>query len=208
MIIPALICGAVFTSCGSDKVQALEKDEGVYLKSDNSLVIKYNVENGTSDIASVKVIMGYQSPDSEWHYLEFSAKYENGSFELNLPATIPDEYLSPSSNVLLYEDDILLSDIHAKNTFAMILAHNSTESNIGGFRFSSGKWNMGFMYADRSYTEKGFSKGGLGYDCSYKKGWNIVYWYWNETNSKKTTQKPKNEKFKCNLSYNSFGYGG
>ena len=38
MIVPALICGAVFTSCVADKAQALE-DEGVYLTSDNSLEI-------------------------------------------------------------------------------------------------------------------------------------------------------------------------
>ena len=176
------------------------------LNSDNPLVIKaYNVENGSNDIDLVKVTMGYQSSDFEQHYLEFSAKFENGGFELNLPATIPDEYLSLSSNILLYEDDILLSDIHAKNTLVTIAAHNSDEANIGGFGISSGKWNMGFMYADRNYTEKGVSKGGLEYDCSYKKGWNIVYWYWDGTNSKKTTQKPENEKFKCYFLYNSFG---
>ena len=175
--------------------------------SDKSLVIKaYDVENGSNDIDSARVTMGYQSSDFENHYLEFSAKFENGGFELNFPATIPDEYLSSSSNILLYEDGIFLSDTHARNTPIMIVAHNSSGANIGGFGFSSDKWNMGLMYADRSYTEKGFSKGGLEYDCSYKKGWNIVYWYWNETNSKKTTQKPKNKNFKCSFSYNSLGY--
>ena len=172
--------------------------------NDSPLVVKaYNVENGSNDITSAKVIMGYQSSDFEWHYLEHSAKFENGGFELNIPATIPDEYLSPSSNILLHEDDILLSNIQAKNTSVIIVAHNSNESIIGGFSFRSNKWNMGFIYADRNYTENGFSKGGLEYDCSYKKGWNIVYWYWDGTNSKKTTQKPKNENFKCFFSYNS-----
>jgi len=197
-----------FAACNKDEVNS-NSDSYVIIEENtagnNALVIKaYNVENGNNDISSAKVTIGYQSSDKEWHYLEFSAKFENGGFELHLPATIPDEYLSPSSNVLLYEDGIVLSDIHAKNTMAMIHAHNSL-GNIGGFSFSSGKWNMGFMYADRSYTEKGFSKGGLEYDCSYKKGWNIVYWYWNGTNSKKTTQKPKTEKFKCYFSYNTLG---
>ena len=174
--------------------------------NDTPLVIKVdNVENGSDDIASVRVTMGYQSPDLEWHYLEFSAKFEDGGFELNLPATIPDEYLSPSSNILSYEDNITLSDIHAKNTLAMITAHNGDDANIGGFGFSSGKWNMGFTYADRSYTEKGFSNGGLEYDCSYKKGWNIVYYHWDNKNSKITTEKPKNEKFKCRFSDYSLG---
>ena len=199
-----------FTYCNKDDISSksyviIEENSASNNSIDNTLVVKaYNVENGCNDIASAKVTMGYQSLDKEWHYLEFSAKFENDGFELIFPTIISDEYLSPSSNVLLYEDNIHLSDIHAKNTLAMIHAHNSL-GNIGGFSFSSGKWNMGFMYVDRSYTEKGFSKGGLEYECSYKKGWNIVYWYWNGTNSKKTTQKPQNENFKCHFSYNTFG---
>jgi len=160
------------------------------------------VQNGNSEIASAKIILQTFKPTHDGDMIVYTATYKNGGFELNIPATIPEGYLSPASNILIFEDNILLSDTQAKTTSFSIGAHNSTETNIGGFSFSSGKWNLGFVYADRSFTEKGISKGGLEYDCSYKKGWNIVYWYWSEKNSIKTTQSPKNEKFICSFSPN------
>jgi hypothetical protein len=81
----------------------------------------------------------------------------------------------------------------------MLLAFNNTEANIGSFRRD--KWGINFIYADRSFTEKGISLYGVEFDCSYKKGWNIVYvsraGKISDAGSIQTTQKPLNEIFKC-----------
>jgi len=202
----------VFTACSKDDI---DSDNDVVIweyatsidPSGKAMVIKTsNIDNGNNDISSAKVTLGYQSLDGEWHYLEYSAEYENGGFELHLPITIPDEFLSPSSNVLLYEDNIHLSDINAKNIYANIIAYNSDGDNIGSFSFSSDKWQMAILYADRNYTEKGITNSGFEYNCSYQRGWNVVYYYWDVTNSKITTQRPKNEKFKCYFSVNMAEY--
>ena len=65
---------------------------------------------------------------------------------------------------------------------------------VGFFPLSSDgyEWSAEFVYADRDFTEKGKNVYGLQMDCSYKKGWNIVY----RQDKKITTQKPLNEIFR------------
>ena len=83
--------------------------------------------------------------------------------------------------------------------FFGVKAHNSANIFIGELSIRSGNWSIGFTYADRNFTEIGVSKYGNEIDCSYKKGWNIVYYFWDSEKQKSITQtqKPLNENFKC-----------
>ena len=153
------------------------------LITENPLILKVtNLEN-QGDIAFAKFYVTYYS-NGEWPFLEFSTEFKDNGFELIFPETIPDEYLQSASNGLL--------SVH-------IDAHNSDNANIGGFGFRSDNWAIEFKYADRDFIEKGTNYG-VEFDCSYKKGWNLVYWS-SDCGKKRTTQKP-NENFKCYFSYN------
>jgi len=171
--------------------------------SESPFVIKVNnVENGTNNIVLVKSSgIAYCSTDNEWHYLEFSTEYKNGGFVLNFPVTIPDEYLQFAYERVIMDGGVIVSDTQAKITPVMLLALNSNEAFMGRFSFKSDNWSIGFIYADRSFTEKGISKYAVEFDCSYKKGWNIVYTSKDgeiaDAGSTCTTQKPINEYFKC-----------
>ena len=169
--------------------------------SDNLLLIKaYNVEGGSSkDIAFAKVVIVsfIQSPNGEYNWFEYSTKYENAGFKLTFPKTISDEYLQRLSETVL--EGVQISDTQAKIRSAYVEAHNNAEANIGVFSFRSDNCGIGFLYADRNFTMKGVSGfSGSEFDCSFKKGWNIVYFLYG--GKKQTTQKPKNEIFKCYFS--------
>jgi hypothetical protein len=203
-----------FTACDSNDFDSTNDGNLVIIEdptSDNPFVIKANdVENGISGIASIKSVgITYCPPENECQYLDFSTEYKNGGFELNLPATIPDEFLQSFSEKILMENNIHVSDTQAKITSFSLLAHNSAEAWIGSIDFRSDNWHMQFIYADRSFTEKGVTLYGVEIDCSYKKGWNIVYVSRNfeiaDAGSKQTTQKPLSENFKCYFSH-GFGY--
>ena len=202
----AAVMMVFFTACDNNDLVQISDDSLVVIEdpaSDSPFVIKVNhVENGTSSIASVKSSgISYCSADNEWHYLEFSAEYKNDGFNLNFPATIPDEYLQSAYERTHMDGGILVSDTHAKITSVMLLALNGNDVFMGGFSFRSDKWSIGFIYADRSFTEKGISKYAVKFDCSYKKGWNVVYMSRDgeiaDAGSTWTTQKPLNENFKC-----------
>ena len=172
--------------------------------SDNSLVIKaYNVEGGNNkDIAFAKVVIVsfVQSPNGKYNWFEYSTEYENAGFILTFPETFSDEYLQYWSEAVL--EGVQISDNQAKIRSAYVEAHNKAEENIGGFSFRSDNCGIGFLYADRSFTMKGVSNfSGSEFDCSFKKGWNIVYYL--NGGKKQITQKPKNEIFKCYFSYNA-----
>ena len=80
-----------------------------------------NLENDKGDIAFAQFYVTYYS-NGEWPYLEFSAEFRNGGFELIFPATIPDEFFEYASIGLL--------TVHTD-------VHNSDNANIGGFSFRS-----------------------------------------------------------------------
>jgi len=192
------VMAVFFTACG--KKDLISYDESYMLIEENPFVVKVaNVENGSEHIAFATFYVTYHS-NGEWPYLKFYAKYENGGFELIFPATIPDEYLQPASNRF---EDVPLSDTQAKIVSVQIDAHNSADATIGDFSFRSDNWAIEFKYADRDFTVKGVSKYGVEFDCSYEKGWNVIY---HSLDGKKiTTQKPLNENFKSYFSYLTLG---
>jgi len=211
IIIPALICGLVFTSCESDVFNEVESGKNI---------IFYEVENlKGEDIATVQAKVSYSRMRSEnqwqwetYYYKEYEianfAKFENGFLFLNLSSTIPDEYLYPNYEKVWpthgynFSEGVIVSDINARtNQIVLLTALNSAGEVVGDFFFGNGGNYWGYyVYADRDFIEKGISESGgtsnlmFGgeFDCAYQKGWNICY----NLNKKRTTQKPLDEDFK------------
>ena len=207
-IIPALIIGVILISCNSDVL-----DETV------STAFFYKVENVKGeDIATVQAKVSYFRLRTEnqvqwetYYYKEYViadfAKYKNGTLELNLSATIPDEYLFsnsekvwPTHGYSFSEGVVVVSDIDAKTNHIVFLeAFNSAGKRVGEFYFGNhNNFGAEYIYADRGFTENGISEGNWQrvtseFDCSYEKGWNIRY----RSGSKYTTKKPTNEDLKC-----------
>jgi hypothetical protein len=194
----AVVMTMFFTAC--DKNDPISDNESYVLINENPLLIKaYNVENTRSDIASVKMTITYYSSDEEWISLTSTAEYKNDGFELIFPAIIPNEGLFLESKI---SNKIILSDIEAKTYLlgSTIDAVNRLDEAFGGFNFSCDDWSIIFIYADRDFTAKGTTDYGVEYDCSYKKGWNILYVRWlGGTSYKRTTQKPSNNNIKCHF---------
>ena len=82
--------------------------------------------------------------------------------------------------------------MHASTDHYGIVTKNY--SSLGKFELVSDKWIVDYIYSDRSFTAEGISEYGLEFDCSFNKGWNIMYR--RKDFSKITTKEPLNEKFK------------
>jgi len=148
-----------------------------------------DIEVGSSDIATVKAII-YTYPDGI-EYEVASTEFENGGFKLNLPAFVPKEYTWFISEGLA--KGIIVSDTQAKTgLISAIEAYNSAGEFVGLFVLKNDEWFVGYWYTDRNFTQKGTAEYGVKFDCSLKKGWNVVYSH----NEKTTTKKPANELFK------------
>jgi len=135
-----------------------------------------------------------------------SIKYENNELKLNelsFPETIPNNYLEQ----VVERIGIVISDTQAKTGLVGVGAYNSVGECIGYFgKMSSDgynnlqlRWYAQFIYSDRSFTKKGKTTEmgnrdfGALFDCSFEKGWNIMYFSLSEI--KYTTQKPAGKDF-------------
>ena len=161
-----------------------------------------SVENSISTIATVKAkISGFKYlPNGEYYWVDnevASAKYENDGFELKFPATLPDDFLFPISEEMKSLEGITVSDIQANTGGVSIDAYDSNGKSIGSFELKLNGCHAFYMYADRSFTEKGNpeDENRLEFDCTYKKGWNIRY-YSPLEGGRITTQNPLDEDFK------------
>ena len=135
-----------------------------------------------------------------------SVKYENSELELNessFPATIPDDYLER----IVERTGIIISDTQAKTGLVRVSAYNSNGECIGHFSKMNLDeydnlqlhWYAEYIYSDRSFTKKGKTTEmgnpdfGALFDCSFEKGWNIMYF--SLTERRYTTQKPTDKDF-------------
>jgi hypothetical protein len=161
--------------------------------------------------AAVKAIIKTykQNFDGKSYWLEYelvSVKYENSDFklnELNFPETVPDEYLETVQTVSNYlfpiPENEGISDNQSKIGLVNIYANNSAGNFNGGFYLLSDQSFAEYIYADRSFIMKGSDKYGNVIDCSFEKGWNVMYSYNYNSQGKYTTyttQKPLNEDFR------------
>jgi hypothetical protein len=170
------------------------------------------VENVTSDIKGVFAQLLYNRWNEYYNcwyfaglqYLYNEGTYKNGGFEIRFPDSFPDEFLGPfyPEYTLSSDGEVILSNIGAKT--GVIYLHASTDhygvvtknfSPLGKFELVGNDWIVDYMYSDRSFTAKGISGDGTEFDCSFNKGWNILY-SGKYFSSKITTKKPLNENFK------------
>ena len=137
------------------------------------------------DIATVKAkIQFIQNPDDEcpWALYELaSVKYDNDFKldELIFPETLPDNYLLSFSE----KEKNTVSDGQAQTATVSIYAYNSAGKGLGFINIVVG--NESCEYGTNNINE---------FDCSYEKGWNIVYTKYDRI-IKHITQKPLDEDF-------------
>jgi len=191
MMIPAMICGVMLTSC--DKQEGEQVVENVFweILDDGGLVLKAsNVETNNNNVATVNFVEGD---------IVASADFINGGFELILPSTLPDEHLS-----WRYAEGCIGIQVRDYFWFRDIYAHNRAGKYGGSFMLwlVDEKNEMfglvSFVYAKNSFSIIDSCISTTISDLHYIKGWNIQYYYSYPTSNsntyKSTTQRPENVK--------------
>ena len=182
-----LVASIMSVSCKKDK------DDG------GSFVVEAkNVIGNDYDIATAAGLVEGEDDEDEIA----SAPYKNNGFKMELPATVANKYLWMMND----EGDLdgIISDNNAKITTLYLVAMDSDKDEIGEFYLEdeSDDYYAGaiYMYADRDFTIKGTIEEyyeedddyyNVKLDCTFKKGWNVLYYVedngWDESY---TTKKP------------------
>jgi len=152
--------------------------------NNNSIEVEAkNVIDGNGYIVKVKA---YVLNSDE--YLLTSTDYVNNGFKMTLPE-VPSECLISAT---LMFPKILVRDKNAKVLDVDFFAYDNEDWNVGDFYLEDPitDYEACYYYADRNFTVKGNAKGRK-YDCTFKKGWNIVY----ERDVISTTKKPSGANF-------------
>jgi hypothetical protein len=190
-----LIVMAAFASCDKDK-----NDSGGGSSSDNPfLVTVKNVIGNDNDIATVAGLVDYEFKE-HWveHYEVASTLYKNNGFEMKLPETVADEYLWDADEWFGEDVDKIISDNNARVTYLWIYAMDNDEDKLGEFwqRDESDNYYAlsRYLYVDRSFILKGTTyEEDEGYlvewNCTFKKGWNIMYYFVNDKSEASITTK-------------------
>ena len=175
----------LFTTCNKDD------DSSGNTSSENPSFInaKNVVSNG--DIVSVKALM--ENYITEEDVVIATSKFENNGFTMVLP-TPPEQCLYEVRGTF----NGIVSDLKAKIGFLNVGAFNMKDKKEGALYFLGISANYYvdayYIYADRDFTVKG--QGGnyyyTEYNCSFKKGWNILYYVENSSGNKTyyATKKP------------------
>ena len=178
----------VFTAC-KKKPDDNSSNNGGKEDEVNLLVVEAkNVIDGSSDITKVKA---YVSNFDE--YLVVSTNYTSNGFKMTL-SKVPSKYLMPAISDFPF---LMISDKSAKMTDVDFIAYDNADMPIGYFSFEdpiTGS-EATYVYADKNFTMKGIvawdeedddDEYATKFDCTFKKGWNIMY----ETEEGVSTQKP------------------
>jgi len=177
LLTAVLLLMTAFVSCKKDPVS------GSSSSNDDASIINATVVNGddyNGYIATVKAMTGYEDDDDWYEYELVSGKYANGGFKLTLPATVSDKYLWDITDAFEFDDfQGTISDPKAKIVGMWTEAYDKNDEDIGEFYcekyYDSDNW-MEYVYVDRNVTIKGYDdEYGDEYDCSFTKGWNIMY---------------------------------
>jgi len=167
---------------------------------DPSVIDAKNVRNSIDEIAHAAAIVHFYDYVNEITNSDVIAKgeFKNNGFKLTLPPYVRDGILV-SMDMFEFENDfdfdisfildlIEVNPPEAKGTRASITALDEEENAIGYFQYK-GVNDLGtkqvvasYVYVDRAVSIKGnYSNSfnnvevALLFDCSLKKGWNIVY---------------------------------
>jgi len=194
LLIVAIITSVALVACS--------KENGGKDGEGNALTINAtNVVRANSNIVAVKAfIAGFEVA---------SCKFQNNGFSLNLSTNVSEQYLKDIyylKHKLGFEifgiPAHFISDRNNRCGVLELLAYNNSGRNIGHFRLgekeyhSDDQFEAYYVYTDRNFTIKGYST----YDCSFKKGWNIVYLHHyiiqSSYEDEMTTTKPSNANLK------------
>lgn len=182
-----------FTSCNND-----EPD-----RPDTTVteIRATNITGNTSGVETVKLIGDWMYRDDEFIIYTISqAPFVNNGFTLNLPATLDDRFLFPMWGEEEAEEGVTISDKEAKIFVAIeFFGFDSAGNPIGDFAFIAESDEISYiaawLYADRNFSMTGEIDGER-VDMSFRKGWNIMYSAFNETEGLfSTTQKPAGVEF-------------
>jgi hypothetical protein len=185
--VAAFVCaGFLFIGCNKDDNS---------LDSTDITAIDAKIVNGTDYNTKIDVVKAMIWVDDESsntsnenkHELA-SGDYTKGGFELDLPETVENSYLS-----LIETDDmpdgITVSDSEVKGNSVSFWAYKLGDE-VGYFNYISqdSTTYAGFIYVDRNVTIKGSGTDSqygykYKYDISLTKGWNITYIKETETNN-------------------------
>ena len=157
---------------------------------DLSIIEVDNAKGNTSHIVTVKAVADFQSFNSYGDVIATSP-YNNG-FLITLPKILSDKYLHT-------DESKVLSNPKAKFGSIVLLAYNDKDILIGIFMLKGENGNISIENAQHIYADRKCSlKGEIGvgffaakYNCSFKKGWNLLYSIDDHSGSITfTTQKP------------------
>ena len=154
--------------------------------SSNASVINVtNVVGSVSSIAMVKALERASKDEIA------SAEYKNNGFKLNLPTTMPSKYLKLVSEYFSIPQS-LVSDNTAKLASIDVSAYNSAGNKIGSFileyRGADYYVSAHYYYVDKNVTIQGTHI--IPWNCTFKKGWNVMYEIARSGGGEFTTQKP------------------
>ena len=177
----------IFAACENVPVSDQSGDDPNNNSTNNKpLVIDASdVVNSNNDIVAVKVLVKYYDYDTQTHkeYEIAAAEYENNSFKLAIPATVPNKYLTPVSNADYFPYNLARNKT-AKIADVSFYAYNSTGKYIGAFYLLDDSYYLtnyiryysNYIYADRNFTIIGNDYDeGIIYNCSFHAGWNCEY---------------------------------
>ena len=172
-MITCLIVSILFVGCNKD-----DDDIG----SNTSVIEAKNIEGVSSKVTTVVVYGG----DNE---LFGTGDFKNGGFKIKLPKTPSRDLVSVEGWDYASDQNANVSDLY----YIEIYGLDAKGDYVGHFELKDDEsYYVNYVYADRKFTLKGDR-----YDCSFKKGWNIVYlgggtitttkpsgvtfkWYWYE----------------------------
>jgi len=197
-------CLAVCMTFAACKKENDSSGNGENNSNINPSVIEVNGLGG-SNIATVKMMVYWENEYEGGEDAIATAPYQNGGFKMTLPATIPDKYLWEWGEG---EKGITVSDPNARVcALEGVTAYSSAEKSPVGYFYSylrGGDVVYGAcyrIYSDRDFSIRGkYSRDWGNYseewECFFKKGWNILYYYDKGNSEIYTTQKPSNAEIK------------
>jgi len=154
-------------------------------------IIASNIINGNSDIT--KVFAWVPLTDGAYSGVGWTT-YENNGFILDVFESLPNDWLH--SAISEWFPPSVINNPNANFNSIKIEACNSDSQYIGEFCHCDSGFDSWceYVYADRDFTAIG-NVGNVVYDCSIKKGWNIVYLVGKTDEFLYTTHKPSDIKF-------------